>query len=102
LIKNTFNFGKLKTTKNVNRLLRELVFVNFKKKKMIVERQNNEIVVRFSARMKTSRIQTILDYLCYEELTSKSIATEDDVNELLKGVKKGRWNRTKEELGLDD
>jgi len=66
---------------------------------MIVERQNNEILVRFSARMKTSRIQTILDYLRY---TSKSTATENDVDELLKEVKKGRWKRTKEELGLND
>ncbi len=69
---------------------------------MIVERQKNEILVRFSSRMKTSRIQTILDYLRYEELTSKSTATEDDVDKLIKEVKKGRWNRTKEELGLND
>ncbi len=69
---------------------------------MIVERQDNEISVRFSAKMTASRIQTILDYLRYEELTSKSTATENDVNELLKDVKKGRWKRTKEELGLND
>ncbi len=69
---------------------------------MIVERQDNEILVRFSARMKTSRIQTILDYLRYEELTSKSTATENDVDELLKEVKKGRWDRTIKELGLND
>ncbi len=69
---------------------------------MIVERQKNEILVRFSSRMKISRLQTILDYLRYEELTSKSTATENNVDELLKEVKKGRWNRTKEELGLND
>ncbi len=69
---------------------------------MIVERQNNEILVRFSAGIETSRIQTILDYLRYEELTSKSTATEDDVDELLKEVKKGRWSRTKKELGLNE
>lgn len=69
---------------------------------MIVERQNNEIRVRFSAGIETSRIQTILDYLRYEELTSKSTATEDNVDELLSEAKKGRWNRAKEELGLND
>ncbi len=69
---------------------------------MIVERQENEILVRFSARMKTSKIQTILNYLRYEELTAKLTTTENDVTELLKEVKKGRWNRTKEELGLND
>ena len=69
---------------------------------MIVKRQDNEILVRFSAGIKTSKIQMILDYLRYEELTSKSTATENDVDKLIKEVKKGRWNRAKEELGLDD
>ncbi|MCK9453289.1 MAG: hypothetical protein M0Q90_16450 [Bacteroidales bacterium] len=69
---------------------------------MKVERQNNEILVRFSAGTKTSRIQAILDYLRYEELTSKSTASEEDIGELLNEVKKGRWDRTKKELGLND
>jgi hypothetical protein len=69
---------------------------------MIVERQDNEILVRFSAGTEASKIQTILDYLRYEELTSKSTATENDIDELLKDIKKGRWNRTKKELGLND
>ncbi|HZK07020.1 MAG TPA: hypothetical protein VFC92_02365 [Bacteroidales bacterium] len=67
---------------------------NLKKRKMIVERQNNEILVRVSAGIKTSRIQTILDYLRYEELTSKSTASEGDIDQLLKEAKKGRWDRT--------
>ncbi len=62
---------------------------------MIVERQNNEILVRFDAGTKTSRIQAILDYLRYEELTSKSTATEEDVDKLVKEAKKGRWARIK-------
>lgn len=69
---------------------------------MIVERQNNEILVRFSAGLKASRIQTIIDYLRYEELTSKSDATKNGVDKFIKKVKKGRWNRTKGELGLND
>jgi hypothetical protein len=69
---------------------------------MIVERQNNEILVRFGAGTKASKIQTILDYLRYEELTSKSTATQDDVDNLMKEVKKGRWNKVKKEIGLDD
>ena len=68
---------------------------------MIVERQNNEILVRFSAGNKASKIQSILDYLRYEELTSKSKATEEDLESLLKGAKKGRLDRFKKETGLD-
>ncbi|WP_373060445.1 hypothetical protein [Zunongwangia sp. H14] len=69
---------------------------------MIVERQNNEILVRFSAGTKASKIQSILDYLRYEELTAKSKATEDDLADLLKDAKKGRTNKIKKELGLND
>jgi hypothetical protein len=69
---------------------------------MIVERQNNEILVRFAAGTKASKIQTILDYLRYEELTSKSTASEEDVEKLTKEAKKGRWDRIKKEIGLDD
>ena len=46
---------------------------------MIVERQNGEILIRFPAGTRSSKIQSILDYLRYEELTSKSTATEKDL-----------------------
>ena len=69
---------------------------------MKVERYNDEILVRFKAGTETTRIQTILDYLRYEELSSKSTATEEDVDNLLKLAKNGRWERTKKELGLND
>ncbi len=68
---------------------------------MIVERQNNEILVRFSAGNKASKIQSILDYLRYEELTSKSKATQKDLDLLLKEAKKGRLDKIKKETGLD-
>ncbi len=45
------------------------------------------------------RVQTILDYLRYEELTSKSAATQKDVDKLTKEAKKGRWDRIKKEIG---
>lgn len=69
---------------------------------MKVERKNNEILVRFSPGTRTSKIQNILDYLRYEELTSKSEATEKDVENLIKKAKSGRWKRTKNELGINE
>lgn len=69
---------------------------------MIVERKNNEIIVRFEAGKNASRVQTILDYLRYEELTSRSTAAETDVDKLTKNAKKGRWDRIKKEIGLDE
>jgi hypothetical protein len=69
---------------------------------MKVERRENEIVVRFSPGTRTSKIQSILDYLRYEELTSQSNASQDDVDRLTNEAKKGRWKSTKRELGFDD
>jgi len=69
---------------------------------MIVERKNNEIIVRFTVGTNTSRIQAILDYLRYEELTSKSYATQDDANLLVQEAKKDRWARIKKELGFNE
>lgn len=69
---------------------------------MVIERRNNEILVRFSTEKTASRIQSILDYLRYEELTSKSKATQKDLNSLLKDAKKGRFNKIKKEIRFDD
>lgn len=69
---------------------------------MIVENKNDEIIIRISAGNKASRIQTILNYLRYEELTSKSRATQKDLNLLLKNAKQGRFKKIKKEIGSDD
>jgi hypothetical protein len=69
---------------------------------MIVERQNNELLVRIKVGDKASKVQSILDYLKYEELTSKSKATQEDLDSLLKEIKKGRWNKIEKEIGIND
>jgi len=69
---------------------------------MIVERENDEILVRFTASKSASRIQSILDYLRYEELTSKSKASEKDVDELVKESKANRWEKIRKSIGFDD
>jgi hypothetical protein len=69
---------------------------------MIVEIRNNEILVRFKMGTRASKIQSILDYLKYEELTSKSTATEQDIEDLVKEAKKGRWEKIKKQIGLND
>ncbi|MGM0620835.1 MAG: hypothetical protein ACQETJ_07315 [Bacteroidota bacterium] len=53
---------------------------------MIVERINNEILVRLSPQTNTSDLQDMLDYLEYKELVSKSKAKQSDIDELAKKV----------------
>lgn len=69
---------------------------------MKIERQNNEILVRFPIGTRSSKIQSILDYLRYEELTSKSTVNQNDINKLINEAKEGRWEKNKKKLKLDD
>lgn len=53
---------------------------------MIVERKNNEILVRLSPQTNTSDLQDLLDYLEYKELVSKSKAKQTDIDKLVKEI----------------
>lgn len=65
---------------------------------MTVRATNNEVTLKFPAKMKVSKKQEILDYLKYESLTANSIATEKDADKLIATSKKGRWNKIKSTL----
>lgn len=65
------------------------------KKKMIIERTKNEIIFRFSNNLKIDELQDLADLFEYKEITSQSKAKQKDVDDLVKAIKKGRWNITK-------
>lgn len=57
---------------------------------MTIERTKLETVIRIPTSMMTSmKVQDLLDYLFFREITVKSKATQKDVNRLAKSVKKG-------------
>ncbi len=65
---------------------------------MIIERTNNEIIFRLPANMNVDELQDIADMLEYKEIAKKSKATQQDVDSLVKTIKKGRWRKTKSKL----
>ena len=67
---------------------------------MIVERTNNEILVRLPANLDLTELQNILDYLEYKEATSKTKAKQEDVDELADVANKSMWNKTKDQRKL--
>ena len=67
---------------------------------MIVERRNDEILIRLLASMDTLDLQSFLDYLKYKELTATSKATQRQVDELAESVSSSIWKRFKEKRGL--
>jgi len=67
-------------------------------KAMMIERTQNEIIFRFPKSMDLDDLQDLTDFFEYRELTRKSNATKKDVDVLVKAVKKGRWEKTKQQV----
>ncbi len=67
---------------------------------MIIERTPDEVVFRLPSSTKLEDLQEIADFFAFKEISRKSKATQKDVDELVKKVKKGRWTKTKRKIGL--
>lgn len=62
---------------------------------MVIERTKNEVIIRLPSSIDTVGLQGLINYLCYNEATSKSQAKQADVNKLAKDIKKGWWNKNR-------
>ena len=62
---------------------------------MKVERTDNEIVIRIPNSMDVESAQRIIDYIRYLEITSKSQATQEDVDELSTEINREWWENNK-------
>jgi hypothetical protein len=61
---------------------------------MIIERTNTEIVFRLPGDIDIDDLQDMTDLFEFMEIAKKSNATQKDVDELVKSIKKGRWKKT--------
>ena len=55
---------------------------------MIIERVNNEIIIRLSGDINIDELQDMTDWFQYKELTRNSKAKQEDVDALVNQVKK--------------
>lgn len=67
---------------------------------MIIERTSKEVVFRLPSSTKLEDLQDVANLFTFKEVSKKSKATQKQVDELVKKIKKGRWNKTKQKLGL--
>ena len=67
---------------------------------MIIERTSKEVIFRLPASTKLVDLQDIADLFAFKEISLKSKATQKDVDGLVKKIKKGRWAKTKKQIGL--
>ncbi len=67
---------------------------------MKIERTKNEVVIRIPASVNVDDLQDLADLIEYKEISSKSKATQKEVDDLVSDIKRGRWEKTKTKLGL--
>ncbi len=67
---------------------------------MKIERTKNEVVFRIPASVNVDDLQDLADLIEYKEISTKSKATQKDVDDLVSDIKRGRWEKTKTKLGL--
>ncbi len=63
---------------------------------MMIERTNNEIIIRLPATVNAAEIQDLLNFLRYQELTSTFNVKQSEVDKLANQVNKGWWKRNKD------
>lgn len=62
---------------------------------LTIERTDHEIIIRLPADLEVGDIQRMLYYLSYKQAINKSQATQAQIDELAKEVKKGWWEKNK-------
>lgn len=65
---------------------------------MIIERKEDEVIIRLPSSIDTSDLEEMIDYIRYKEIASKSKATSKDAQSLIKAVKKDRWKANRYRL----
>ena len=67
---------------------------------MILERKDNEILVRLPANVDLAELQNMLDYLEYKEASVNTKASQKEVNELSEEVNKNIWKKFKAQRNI--
>jgi hypothetical protein len=65
---------------------------------MIIERTENEVIIRLPSFVDTEDLQRLVDYLTYKEATANSKAKQSDVDLLATEVKNGWWAKNRSRL----
>lgn len=63
---------------------------------MIIERTSKEILIRIPNTVDLQGAQRIIDYIRYQEVTSKSKAKQKDIDKLADDVNEGWWEKNKD------
>lgn len=63
---------------------------------MIIERTDKELLIRIPNSIGIKGVQRIIDYIRYQEITSKSKAKQKDIDELADEINRDWWKKNKD------
>jgi hypothetical protein len=63
---------------------------------MVIERVNNEVIIRLPSFMNIEAMQRTIDLISLKEATERSVASQKDIDRLAKEAKKGWWAKNRE------
>jgi hypothetical protein len=67
---------------------------------MLLERTDDEIIIRLPATFNIEELENMIDYMQYKSIVSKSKATQEQADELAHEAKKNIWERIKKERNI--
>jgi len=67
---------------------------------MIIERTKDEVIFRLPGNINVDDLQDMADLFEFKEISKNAGATQQSVDDLVKVIKKGRWDKTKAKLDL--
>ncbi|MCL6258040.1 hypothetical protein M3O96_03010 [Aquiflexum sp. TKW24L] len=67
---------------------------------MIIERSKDEVIFRLPGNTNIDDLQDLTDLFEFKEISGKSKAKQKEVDDLVKQIKKGRWEKSKNKLEL--
>ncbi len=65
---------------------------------MVVERTENEIIIRLSPAIKVEDLQDFLNYARYKELTANVQVEQDEVDQMAAEINKNWWAKNRDQL----
>lgn len=79
--------------KNISSDLRQYKKIFFGDNIMTIERTEDEIIIRIPSNIYVDDIQDMVDLIKFREISSKSKATQEQIDELSKEVSKSIWKK---------
>lgn len=67
---------------------------------MIIEQTKNEVIFRLPVTVNLDDLQDMADLFEFKELSRNATASQQEVDNLVKKIKKGRWTETKSKIDL--